>query len=454
MDGWLKKVEEMKKQRSQTNLVAPQPTTAGSSSSASVSSTPAKTTTVTSPPSTTTTSGPTIGKSATLRNPFLSKTTSSSGTTTSSDTSSTPASTTSAVPSKTVTSPPAKSSNPFLAKMQGASTTTSAATSPSTTTSPPATSTPATTTTTSLSQSMTDRRPTATSKAATLTPSTTDGVGGGIYKIKFEAESKRRAELETEISAKNNEIEDLKEQLRKFKLKGSDPTTAAARSEARKTKRMTRANRQTQMMSVSVINTIDVVLQQIGGLDKRIRASEAARMQAEDKLMEIAIAKLEVDEVIQKVDTILKKLLDQYERFSSSQVKEMLTKIRSQTQSEEEGGNSRASIRFSIIVPKGGLDLSDVAPAPPPPGPMAPTTSPKANPPRLGLLDQIRQGTSLRNLDITKLRQEQQEFREKAKETIGNMGSLEDVLRSALSSRLTDMNLYEEESDDEDWQEN
>lgn len=100
--------------------------------------------------------------------------------------------------------------------------------------------------------------------------------------------------------------------------------------------------------------------------------------------MEIAIAKLEVDEVMQKIDTILKKMLDQINNFSMVQIKEMLTKLRSQTAPEEEGGGTRVSVRFSIIVPKGGLDFSDqiaemAAPPAPPIGGMSsppPVTSP------------------------------------------------------------------------------
>lgn len=57
-------------------------------------------------------------------------------------------------------------------------------------------------------------------------------------------------------------------------------------------------------------------------------------MQAEDKMMEIAIAKLEVDEVVQRVDTVLKKIIDQIDKFSPQQIQEMLIKVRSQTAAE------------------------------------------------------------------------------------------------------------------------
>jgi hypothetical protein len=98
------------------------------------------------------------------------------------------------------------------------------------------------------------------------------------------------------------------------------------------------------------------------------RAAEAARLQAEDKLLEIAIAKLEVDEVVQKVDTVLKKMVEQIDKFSTPQIKEMLIKVRTQTAAQDEGGSSKAAnSRFSIIIPSGGLVLDD---APPPPSPM------------------------------------------------------------------------------------
>jgi hypothetical protein len=43
------------------------------------------------------------------------------------------------------------------------------------------------------------------------------------------------------------------------------------KKEARKTKRMTQKIRQTQRMSIHVASTVESVLQQIGGLDKKIR---------------------------------------------------------------------------------------------------------------------------------------------------------------------------------------
>ena len=155
---------------------------------------------------------------------------------------------------------------------------------------------------------------------------------------------------------------------------------AAKKREARKTKRMTQKIRTTQRMSIHVGNTVDMVLQQIGGLDKKIRAAEAARMQAEDKLLEIAIAKLEVDEVIQKVDTVLKKMCESCDKFTIPQIKEMLMKVRTQTASNEEGGNSKAASRFTIIIPAGGLQLDESGDsfAPPPPS-LTPPPAPVFN---------------------------------------------------------------------------
>jgi hypothetical protein len=104
--------------------------------------------------------------------------------------------------------------------------------------------------------------------------------------------------------------------------------------------------------------TLDSVLKSIGGLDAHLKAVEAKRIQAEDKLMQIAIAKLEMDELVQKVDTALKKILEQFDKFTNAQIKEMLTKVRQQTCSDTEDSTSPPSphprsARFSIILPKG-----------------------------------------------------------------------------------------------------
>jgi len=67
----------------------------------------------------------------------------------------------------------------------------------------------------------------------------------------------------------------------------------------------------------------------------------------------------------------------------------------------------------------------------------------------LSLLESIRSGKSLKNVDVEKLKEEQRQFRLNAKETISNMGSLEDTLKKALANRLLDMNLYDGEEDDD-----
>jgi hypothetical protein len=84
-------------------------------------------------------------------------------------------------------------------------------------------------------------------------------------------------------------------------------------------------------------------------LSDRIRAAEVAEIQAEDKLLDIAISKLEVDEVVQKVDKVLTRLLDQFDLLNPKQIKEMITKLRKQTSGEGEGARNSA-FRFSIML--------------------------------------------------------------------------------------------------------
>lgn len=91
--------------------------------------------------------------------------------------------------------------------------------------------------------------------------------------------------------------------------------------------------------------------------------------------MEIAIAKLEVDEVMNKVDIVLKRIIDQIDKFNNQQIKEMLIKLRTQTMSNEgEHGNAR----FSIIVPSDGIGIGNV---PEPPAVPSLTPLPPSAPP-------------------------------------------------------------------------
>jgi hypothetical protein len=252
---------------------------------------------------------------------------------------------------------------------------------------------------------------------------------------------KRRQELEEMCAQRTKELEDLKQKLTQI------PKSTQLTAEQRKSRRMTkyytfiiisfRNVKINNRMSVHVASSLDQVLSQIGGLDKKIRAAEAAKIQAEDKLMEIAIAKLEVDELVASVDSILKKIIDQFDKFSPAQVKEMIVKLRANTATVEEGGTS--SQRFSIIIPQEGLAIQEEIPEAPPMPPVNMTA-----------LDQIRSGKPLNNLSVAKLKEEQKQFREKAKQTMGNMKSLEDVLRSALQQRVINMNLYEDEEDEEE----
>lgn len=253
-------------------------------------------------------------------------------------------------------------------------------------------------------------------------------------------------ELEALLKEKEREVA----MLRQGRASGRTPEQIAA---AKKKARMTR--RQTARMSIHVGNTFDSVLSQIGGLDKKIRASEAAKLQAEDKLLEIAIAKLEVDDLVEKVDTVLAKIIEQIDKFSVPQLKGMLEKVRTQTRKEDASSaaeDDRVSCRFSIIMPKGGLQLAD-APAPPPApsgfigaqGSAAPARAKPAS-----LLEQIRGGHTLKNIDVAKLKEEQKQFRADAAKSMNDMKSLEETLKGAIMQRVLDMNPDGEDDEDED----
>lgn len=72
--------------------------------------------------------------------------------------------------------------------------------------------------------------------------------------------------------------------------------------------------------------------------------------------------------------------------------------------------------------------------------------------PPSNLLDSIRKGIPLRNVNVDKLKEEQKKFRADAKNKLASMKSLEETLKDALTERMLDMNLYEEEDEeDETW---
>lgn len=410
MNDWLKKVEEMKKLR---------PEAAPSNSTSSI----------TNLPSSTTTTNPTANSTP---NKFLSKVQSSSNVTAASTDSPSKQSRSVTVSSTTSTPMPnvgtnSSKPNPFLMNKTLSTTninrTENSNQVPSTTTNTPA----------SIPASTKD----------TPTSSSGNEVGSGIWKVKYEQEVKRRQELELRLKSIEQTVI-------------SSPSTAASvvvqqKREARKTKRMTKKIVDKQRMSIHVMNTVDNVLSQIGGLDRKIKAAEAAKLQAEDKLLDIAIAKLEVDEVVQKVDTVLKKLIEQIDKFTIPQIKEMLIKVKSQTASDIDGGSSKASTRFSIMLPQGGLNLDTEIPSAPDFTPNSPPSVSNRNNPsttKTSLLESIRAGATLRNVNVDKLREEQKQLRANAKQTITSIKSLEETLRDALTNRFNDMGIEEEDEED------
>jgi hypothetical protein len=94
-----------------------------------------------------------------------------------------------------------------------------------------------------------------------------------------------------------------------------------------------------------------------------------------------------------------------------------------------------------------------LAAAPPPPGlPSSPKTLTKTTEAPASLLEQIRQGRSLRNVNIDQLRSEQKKLREQAAKLNNGKGlSLEETLRFALTSRMVAFEGEDEDEEGAEW---
>ncbi|PRP74998.1 hypothetical protein PROFUN_07391 [Planoprotostelium fungivorum] len=277
----------------------------------------------------------------------------------------------------------------------------------------------------------------------------------------LQRETQQRQQLEKSINEKDREIAELKRQLaeqkkeKKVSIEVPAPSSSSSvkppsadggQKTVEQQKRITK--RLTKRLTASLGDVVDTLSTQVDDLEQQCTKTE-------ERLLDVAISKIQADSVIQQVDNLIKKIIDSYNDLSSEDIKRMLFQMTMML--NENGGNKN---RFSLFVPANtNVAISGAfAPPPPPAAPMsrkpstatlptqnrAPSHSVSAGSFSSGsLLDQIRNGTTLRNVDVNKLRQEQEELKKRTSVSIGS------ILKNAMASRLADMSLEDEDDDEE-----
>eukprot|EP01117_Protostelium_nocturnum_P008323 TRINITY_DN2972_c0_g3_i1.p1 TRINITY_DN2972_c0_g3~~TRINITY_DN2972_c0_g3_i1.p1 ORF type:complete len:615 (+),score=266.91 TRINITY_DN2972_c0_g3_i1:147-1991(+) len=280
---------------------------------------------------------------------------------------------------------------------------------------------------------------------------------------KLEQEAKKRQDLERDIKARDKEISNLTEELR-VANNNAQPQKKPNRTVSIKpipigkdsdeeTRKNTLLNanqvRASRRITKRLTSSLGNVMQELDGLEDKV-------VKTEEKLLDVAIAKLEVDGVVQQVETYIKKILSSFDQLSSDQIKPMLLQLLMLINDNEKSGTKS---RFSLFVPASAVSaipqappMSNAAKTPPVPPRLTRTDSVSSNSSSAGesfsLLDQIRSGKTLRNIDLNKLMKEKEELKAQK-----NRNSIGGILRGALSARVAEMNLYDGEDDEEDEEE-
>jgi hypothetical protein len=180
----------------------------------------------------------------------------------------------------------------------------------------------------------------------------------------------------------------------------------------------------------------------VQNLDEQIKAAESARQYAEEKLIEMALQKIDVTEALKKVDDALEKVATRM-RGGGNVDKELVANI-------------ITKIRKDIL----GADVDDAPaasanPTPPPPPPPPPPPLPRRSRRAAVLLAQIRTGVQLSRVDVEKLKEARSKDRIRtARQSVRMMQSLEQTLRDALEMRQFEMNPDDptQVELDEDWE--
>lgn len=187
---------------------------------------------------------------------------------------------------------------------------------------------------------------------------------------------------------------------------------------------------------------LTAILEKVSHLEKTIVATEAARRQAEDNFIEIAIAKMEQDEQLSSVSEQVNDVIKNLSSLSNQEIVSKLEVIRDtlgrgDVPSEASASNSETP---NAPPPPPG------APAPPPPSGSLGSIS-KA-PSSSSLMEQIRSGSKLKKLDVERLKEHSRSQRMDSRKSVMMVKSLEDTIRTALQTKFS---FDEEEEEEEEW---
>lgn len=241
--------------------------------------------------------------------------------------------------------------------------------------------------------------------------------------------------------------------------------------------------------SMHVANQLTSLVSEIGKIEMAVQAAHAARVQAEERLYEICVEKLVVDEVLKKMtqsmtfmEAFLRSVPDEKVVQARKEMVEMISVAVQECGLEMNvptfpGGTGNGAAGAAAPAAASAVSRTSAvshsrtnsAPSviPPPPPKMAPQMKPPPTPPAkslaatkdLGgssasLLDQIRMGTSLKTIDLQKLKEEKakSDRDRRNRKSMEALKSLTDTLRDAIFARADDL-LGEDEDDEEDEEE-
>jgi uncharacterized protein YqgV (UPF0045/DUF77 family) len=235
------------------------------------------------------------------------------------------------------------------------------------------------------------------------------------YKAMYERAVKDNQLLVKKYNERSAECKKLKDDLKK---------APNAVRESRTSRVVSREQRVSMAMSTQLGGQLGNLLSLVQNLDEQIKAAESARQYAEEKLIEMALQKIDVTEALKKVDDALEKVATRM-RGGGNVDKELVANI-------------ITKIRKDIL----GADVEDApAVANPDAAATAAAAAAAARPSRGGLLAQIRTGVQLSRVDVEKLKEARTKDRIRtARQSVRMMQSLEQTLREALEMRQFEMN--------------
>ncbi|KAH3745814.1 hypothetical protein Pelo_12801 [Pelomyxa schiedti] len=232
-------------------------------------------------------------------------------------------------------------------------------------------------------------------------------------------------------------------------------------------RRQSRINRQSRILVNNQMEKLETILANVSKLEKRIVATEAARQQAEESLIEIAIGKMEQDE---KVNTALEKvnsLLTDFNSLSHAELHTRLCSLRDGLSGTEAASPSPSQ---SQSPPPPSSSTPPPPPPPPsgtfiashhrtnsntPPAPPAPRSTPQSTSNTsapvntMDLLAQIKSGAKLKPVDVQRLKEQhatqKAQSSRSGRKSVMLVKSLEDTIRSALQMKFQ---MGDDEDDD------